>query len=76
MEDRLKLEEKNICKNCTLNTYITKDEKNYILQINYLEGRFVSEKIFTNDLNGIELMEESKEFFKTEYDIRQYFGIF
>lgn len=75
MDDKFKLEEKIVCKNCVINTYIARDEKNYILQIDYLQGKFVSEKIFTNDLNGIELMEEAKDLFKTEYDIRGYFGI-
>jgi hypothetical protein len=75
MDNRFKLEEKIICKNCTINTYIARDEKNYILQIDYLQGKFVSEKIFTNDLTGIELMEEAKDLFKTEYDIKEYFGI-
>jgi len=75
MENRFKLEEKVISKNCVLITHITKDERNYILEINYLKGRFVSEKLFSNDLDGIELMEETKELFKTEYDIKEYFGI-
>jgi len=76
MENKFKLEEKVICKNCIINTYIAGDEQSYILQINYLQGKFISEKIFTNDLNGIELMEETKNLFKTEYDIKEYFGIF
>jgi hypothetical protein len=75
MEGKLKLEEKFISNNCVLNTYITKDEKSYVLEINYLRGRFVSEKFFSNDLKGVELMEEAKELFKTEYDIKEYFGI-
>lgn len=75
MEDKLKLEEKIISKNCILSTYITRDEINYILEINYLKGKFVSEKLFSNNLDGIELMEEAKELFKTEYDIKEYFGI-
>ena len=75
MENKLKLEEKVISSNCTLNTYITRDERSYVLEINYLKGRFVSEKFFSNDLEGVELMEEAKELFKTEYDIKEYFGI-
>lgn len=75
MSNKFKLEEKTICKNCVINTYIAQDEKNYILQIDYLQGKFVSEKTFANDLNGIELMEETKNLFKTEYDIKEYFGI-
>jgi hypothetical protein len=75
MEDKSKLEEKVISKNCIIATYITKDERSYVLQINYLQGRFISEKLFSNDLDGIELMEEAKELFKTEYDIKEYFGI-
>lgn len=75
MSNKFKLEEKIICKNCVINTYIAQDEKNYILQIDYLQGKFISEKTFANDLNGIELMEETKNLFKTEYDIKEYFGI-
>jgi hypothetical protein len=76
MEDRIKLEDKTISKNCIINTYINKNEEFYILEINYLKGKFISEKIFTNDLNGVELMEETIKLFKTEYDIKEYFGIF
>lgn len=76
MEDRIKLEDKTISKNCIINTYINKNEEFYILEINYLKGKFISEKIFTNDLNGVELMEETIKLFKTEHDIKEYFGIF
>lgn len=70
-----KLEEKKICDECFLNTYITYDEKSYILEINYLDGRFVSEKYFPNDFNGISAMEEVKEQYRTEDDIKRYFNI-
>jgi len=76
MEDRIKLEDKTISKNCIINTYINKNEEFYILEINYLKGKFISEKIFTNDLNGVELMEETIKLFRTENDIKEYFGIF
>lgn len=75
MDNKFKLEEKIICKNCVINTYITNDEQNYILQIDYLQGKFISEKIFANDLSGIEYMEQTKDLFKTEFDIKEYFGI-
>jgi hypothetical protein len=75
MENRFKLEEKSICSNCTLSVFITDDEQNYILQINYRD-RFISEKIFTNDMDGVANMEEAKNLYKNENDIKQYFGIF
>jgi hypothetical protein len=70
-----KLEEEKICDTCSLNTYITYDEKNYILEINYLDGKFISEKIFTNDFNGISAMEEIKNQYRNENDVKKYFGI-
>lgn len=75
MNLKSKLEEEKICDTCSLSTYITYDEKNYILEINYLDGRFVSEKIFTNDFNGISAMEEIKNQYRNEDDVKRYFGI-
>lgn len=72
---RSKLEEKKISDDCYINTYITYDEKTYILEINYLEGKFISEKIFPNDFNGIVHMEEVRNNYRTERDVQRYFGI-
>lgn len=75
MMEKSKLEEKIIAKDCIISVYITADESSYILQIDYLKGKFISEKFFSNDLKGIEYMEDTKELFKTEHDIKEYFGI-
>lgn len=75
METRSKLEEKKISTNCIIKTYITGDEKTYILEIDYLQGKFVSEKRFSNDFKGIASMEEVKNLYKSEHDIQSYFGI-
>jgi len=75
MELKYKLEEKDICKNCKIITYITNDEKFYVLELNYLDGKFITEKLFSNDLKGIASMEETKNLYQSEYDIQAYFGI-
>ena len=75
MDLRSKLEEYKLSENCFLNTYITYDEKNYVLEINYLDGRFVAEKTFPNDYNGIGRMEEVKNQYRDENDVKRYFGI-
>lgn len=75
MEPKSKLEEKKISNNCVIKTYITSDEKSYILEIDYLQGKFIAEKIFSNDLKGIASMEEVKNLYRSEQDIQAYFGI-
>jgi hypothetical protein len=70
-----KLEEKKISDGCSLNTYITYDEQSYILEINYLDGKFVAEKIFPNNYMGIAEMEEVKGHYRNENDIKRYFDI-
>lgn len=75
MNHKSKLEEVKIGDNCFLNTYITNDELNYILEINYLEGKFVAEKHFSNDFNGIAYMEEVKSLYRNENDVKRYFGL-
>lgn len=75
MDQKSKLEQVKIGDNCFLNTYITNDELNYILEINYLDGKFVAEKQFSNDFNGIAYMEEVKSLYRNENDVRRYFGL-
>lgn len=75
MNLKSELEQKKISKNCFLKTYITYDEKTYILEINYLDGKFIAERSFHNNYNGIAYMEEVKNQFRTEEDIRKYFDI-
>lgn len=72
---KTELESKKISQDCFLKTYIAYDEEVYILQINYKSGRFVSEKQFPNNFNGIAHMEEVKNQYRTEDDVKKYFGI-
>jgi hypothetical protein len=72
---KTELESKKISDNCFLKTYITYDEKTYILEINYRSGRFVAEKQFSNDFNGIAHMEEIKSQYRSEEDVKRHFGI-
>jgi hypothetical protein len=76
MSQKSKLEERKISDKSSVSIYITDDEKNYIFEISYLQGKFISQKIFSNDFDGIAKMEEIKDAYKTEYDIKEYFGIF
>jgi hypothetical protein len=75
MNQKSKLEEKKISDKSSINIYISEDEKNYIFEISYLQGKFISQRIFSNDFDGIAKMEETKDAYKTEYDIKEYFGI-
>lgn len=75
MELRFKLEEKRISNNCLIKTYITNDEKHYILELDYLDGKFIAEKLFSNDYKGIASMEDVKNRYQTEYEFQSYFGI-
>ena len=73
---KTELESKEITQDCFLRTYITYDEKTYILQIDYKDGKFIAEKQFPNDYNGIANMEEVKSQYRSEEDVRRYFDIF
>lgn len=73
---KTELDSKQISKNCFLRTYITYDEKTYILQIDYKSGRFVAEKQFSNNYEGIVDMEEMKNQFRSEEDVKRHFDIF
>ena len=75
MELKSKLEEKKISEDCVLNIYISYDEQSYVLEINYLDGRFVAEKTFPNNYDGIAYMEEVKGLYRNENDVKRYFGI-
>lgn len=72
---KTKLEVKKISGDCFLATYITQSEQNYVLEINYREGKFVSEKMFPNNYLGIAEMEEIKNQYKDVNDVKKYFGI-
>lgn len=75
MDLKEKLEEWTISDNCSINTYISYDEQNYILEINYMDGRFISEKLFPNNQSGVARMEELKHRYKCEEDVRKYFEL-
>ena len=55
--------------------YINHDENKYVLEVNYMNGKFVLEKMFPNNIYGVESMENVKELYRSEYDVKSYFGI-
>jgi hypothetical protein len=75
IDTKTKLESNKLSDKCFVNIYISKNEASYILELDYLNGRFVSQKIFPNSLDGVAYMEETKDLFKNEDDIKKYFGI-
>ena len=75
MNLKTQLEKQTISDSCYICTYITSDEEHYILEINYLDGKFISEKTFPNNTYGIGRMEEIKELYKSENDILLHFGL-
>ena len=75
MNLKSKLENYPLSDNCFLNIYITYDEKNYVFEIDYLDGKFVSEKQFANNYQGIAQMEEVKSQYRNEDDVKRHFGI-
>lgn len=70
-----KLEQIEISNECHLNIYITYDEQHYILELNYLKSRFVAEKQYPNNYNGVASMENEKLKYRNEEDVKRYFGI-
>ena len=75
MNLKTELESKRISENCYIKTYITHDESMYILQIDYKLGQFIAEKQFPNNYNGIASMEEIKNQYRNENDVKKHFGI-
>jgi hypothetical protein len=71
-----KLEEIEVVpEKCYLNIYIRADESSYVLEINYMKGKFIAEKNFPVNQKGVEAMEEIKNQYKSELDFRRYFEI-
>ena len=70
-----KLETYQLSDNCVINTYITYDENNYVLEIDYMNGKFTAEKTFINNYYGIAEMEEVRTQYRNEDDVKKYFGI-
>lgn len=70
-----KLEQLEICKNCLLNLYINTDESLYILEIDYMDGKFIAERNFPVSQSGVAKIEEVKELYKDENDFKKHFGI-
>ncbi len=70
-----KLESNRIGDNCYINIHITQNEESYIFELNYKEGRFISERVFPNTRDGVAAMEEMKDAYKNENDVLKYFGL-
>ena len=70
-----KLEQIKLSSECHLNIYITYDEKNYVLELNYQKSRFIAEKQFPNNFDGVARMENEKLKYRNEDDVKKYFGI-
>lgn len=70
-----KLEQIKLSNDCHLNIYITCDERHYVLELNYQKSRFIAEKQFPNNYNGVAAMENEKLKYRNENDVKRYFGI-
>ena len=75
MDLKSELEKVDISENSFLKVYIAIDEENYVLELNYLNGQFISEKFFPNNIDGVASMEEIKNLYRSENDIKRYFGL-
>lgn len=75
MNIKSKLESKKITDNFYINTYITYDETEYIMELDYMDSKFVAEKKFPNCQKGVDEMEEALKLYKNEQDIKKYFGL-
>jgi hypothetical protein len=71
---KIELEQQKIDHNCVIKTFLTKDERYYILQLNYMGGKYVAEKTYSNNMIGVGYMEEFKQLYRNEYDFKKYFG--
>ena len=75
MNLKSELEKNIISDDCFVKIYITLDEERYVLELNYLEGKFIAERQFQNNMDGIADMEQVKDLYRNENDVKRYFGI-
>lgn len=75
MQGKIQLDFNIFSESSFMATYITSDEKTYVVEINYRNGKFVSEKQFPNNTEGVAQMEELRSLYRSEFDIQRYFGI-
>lgn len=69
------IEEENVTDDLTVTTSIGYDEVSIYLTINYMQGKFTIQKSFRNNYIGLEEFEIEKNKFRTEEDVKKYFGI-
>lgn len=72
---KTKLEELSVSEKAKLTTYVSYDDEHLILEMDYLNGKFIMEKTFPNNYKGVEQIEELKQLYKTEYDVKRYFNL-
>tara|TARA_R100000951_G_scaffold115132_2_gene122219 strand:+ start:7310 stop:7546 length:237 start_codon:yes stop_codon:yes gene_type:complete len=75
LEIKSELEKIEISDNSFLKVYLNNNENIYVLEINYLNGKFIAEKKFSKNLDGVASMEEIKDLYRSESDVKRYFGI-
>lgn len=71
---KIELEQQKVDNNCVIKTFLTTDEKYYVLQLNYMNGRYIAEKTYTNNIMGVGYMEEFKQLYRSEHDFKKHFG--
>lgn len=69
------IEEESVTDNLTVTTSIGYDEVSIYLTVNYMQGKFTIQKSFRNNYMGLEEFEIEKNKFRTEEDVKKYFGI-
>jgi hypothetical protein len=74
IEKRL-IETKKISRDLKINILMSLDQSTMFLDIFYKEGKFRIQKSFTNNIFGIENMENTVKQFDTDEKVKGYFGL-
>jgi len=69
------IEEESVTDNLTVTTSIGYDEVSIYLTVNYMHGKFTIQKSFRNNYMGLEEFEIERNKFRTEEDVKKYFGM-
>lgn len=69
------IEKVSLTKNLKHTVSVAYDESKVFLEINYMNGKFILQKTFTNNYVGINELETTRKEFNNEEKVKEHFGI-
>lgn len=74
-QNRQVIEEYEPADNVKIQISVTYDETRVYLDVLYLEGKFTIQRNYPNNYIGLQNLEEDKQEFETEEQVKKYFGL-